>query len=138
MLKRRSRRVMNEINVVPYIDVMLVLLVIFMVTTPMFSVGVIDLPTVSVTTQARKETILLTINVSNEMMLTFEGKTYPISSDRSDLITKIKSLSEDSTLPVVIAADKSLNYGDVMTLLDTLKGAGITRLSLMTKTDEHP
>lgn len=134
MLLRRSRRAMNQMNVVPYIDVMLVLLVIFMVTTPMLSAGVIDLPTVGVASQAKQEPIQLQIQVDGALSLSLAGETRSVTQD--ELIATLQRMLAQESRPVVVAADKSLCYEHVMRVLDMLQKERIERVGLLVKTDE--
>lgn len=133
-LLRRSRRAMNQINVVPYIDVMLVLLVIFMVTTPMFSAGVIDLPTVAASAQAKQEPIQLQIQENGALVLSLAGETTPVVQE--NLLATLQPMLAKEARPVVIAADKNLAYGQVMDIMALLQKEGVARVGLLVKTDE--
>lgn len=134
MLLRRSRRAMNQMNVVPYIDVMLVLLVIFMVTTPMLSAGVIDLPTVGVASQAKQEPIQLQMDHQGALFLSLAGEKRAVTTE--DLIAQLRAMLAQESRPVVIAADKNLNYGQVMDIMALLQKERIERVGLLVKTDE--
>src|ERR1017187_9029371 len=109
MSRRRSRRLMNQINVVPYIDVTLVLLVIFMVTAPMTNPGVVELPQVG---QALKQAAApLVITVKTDKTLEFDGKQIT----RDELLYAVKQkISRQPQQAVVIAADKRARYEDVV------------------------
>lgn len=132
-MKRRLRRdsLHNQMNVVPYIDVMLVLLVIFMVTAPMFTPGVINLPSVGKAAQVTKQPLEININADGSYTMTQEGKTTPVGS-LEDLITKTMSLAKDDT-PVVIAADKTVQYDKVISVVDKLYSSGIKKVALVVK-----
>ena len=129
MSRTRKRRMMNQINVVPYIDVTLVLLVIFMVTAPMTNPGVVDLPSVG---QALKQPqvppIVLTIKLNNKIEL--DNK--PMARD--ELLLAVRTiLSKSPDRSVVIAADKNVKYDDVMGVMDLLKQNKIDKVGLLLK-----
>ncbi len=132
-MKRRVRRdsLHNQMNVVPYIDVMLVLLVIFMVTAPMFTPGVINLPSVGKAGQVTKQPIEININADGSYTMTQNGKTTPVGLIE-ELITKANSLANDDT-PVVIAADKTIQYDKVISVVDKLYSSGIKKVALVVK-----
>ncbi|AUR51519.1 ExbD/TolR family protein [Aquella oligotrophica] len=132
-MKRRIRRdsLHNQMNVVPYIDVMLVLLVIFMVTAPMFTPGVINLPSVGKAAQVTKQPLEININADGSYTMTQDGKTTPVGA-LNDLITKAMSLAKDDT-PVVIAADKTVQYDKVISVVDKLYSSGIKKVALVVK-----
>ena len=131
----RPRKSINQINVVPYIDVMLVLLIIFMVTAPLINPGTIELP--SVTSQLPTRTIPpMEIQVRTDR--TFWLRDLAITSEqprklsREDIVARIKSrVSADKDKGVVIAADKSVRYEDVIGLIDLLKRNGIPKVGLL-------
>lgn len=116
MSRRKSRRLMNQINVVPYIDVTLVLLVIFMVTAPMTNPGIVELPQVG---QALKQTAApIVVTVKPDGRAEIEGKTM----ERDQLLFEVKTQVEKSPeRAIVIAADKNVQYDKVVTLMDSLK-----------------
>jgi len=116
MSRRRTRRLMNQINVVPYIDVTLVLLVIFMVTAPMTNPGVVELPQVG---QALKQAAApLVITVKTDKTLELDGKQIT----RDELLYAVKQkISKQPQQAVVIAADKKARYEDVVGVMDLLK-----------------
>lgn len=129
---RRARRSMNQINVVPYIDVMLVLLVIFMVATPMMQPAVVNLPSVD---KAEKQLpdipLRIDIKSENHFDLIDQGKTSHYI-DQAKLTQHIQQLvEENSQRPVVIAADKTVQYALVMKMMDGLKKAQIARVGLL-------
>ena len=125
---RSRRKLMNQINVVPYIDVMLVLLVIFMVTAPMTNPGVVELPSVG---QALKQAAApLVITVKANKNIEIEGKRLA----RDEVLGVIHdSLQQHPGQAVVIAADKSVRYEDVITLMDLLKQNRIDKVGLLLK-----
>lgn len=129
MSRLRKRRMMNQINVVPYIDVMLVLLVIFMVTAPMTNPGVVDLPQVG---QSLKQITLppLVITVKQDGRTELEGK--PLQRD--ELLLELRSkLGSDTQRSVVIAADKNVKYDEVIGVMDLLKTQKVEKVGLLLK-----
>ncbi len=127
MARIRKRRMMNQINVVPYIDVMLVLLVIFMVTAPMTNPGVVDLPSVG---QALKQTgapIVVTIKQDGSALL--DGSRI----ERDQLLFEIKAKLQNNTRAVVVAADEKTPYGKVIEVMDLLKQAKVEKVGLLFK-----
>ena len=125
---RPRRRMMNQINVVPYIDVMLVLLVIFMVTAPMTNPGVVELPQVG---PALKQTAApLVITVKKDQSIELDGKRL----QRDELLAAIRdSLDKHPGQAVVIAADKNVRYDDVIGVMDLLKQNKIDKVGLLLK-----
>jgi len=128
MSRTRKRRLMNQINVVPYIDVTLVLLVIFMVTAPMTNPGVVDLPQVG---QALKQPIaplVLTVKADN----TIELDNKPLARDALLLAVR-QNLEKEPQRSVVIAADKNVKYDDVIGVMDLLKQNKVEKVGLLLK-----
>jgi biopolymer transport protein TolR len=132
-MKRRPRRdtLHNQMNVVPYIDVMLVLLVIFMVTAPMFTPGVINLPSVGKAAQVTTQPLEINIDADGSYTITQNNKTTPIST-LDDLISKAVTMASGDT-PVVIAADKEIQYDKVITVVDKLYSSGVKKVALVVK-----
>lgn len=136
MMPQQKRKPMSEINVVPYIDVMLVLLVIFMVTAPMLTQGVkVDLPeTTSEPIQSDKdvESIIVSIDTNGAYYLEVGGET----GDPMDLaqvreqVEKI--LSQRSQGEVLVRGDEHVEYGTVVRLMAELQNAGATGVGLIT------
>lgn len=125
---RAKRRVMNQINVVPYIDVMLVLLVIFMVTAPMTNPGVVELPKVGQT--LKQATAPLVITIKTDKTIQIEGK----SLQRDQLLAEVRaSLEQHPDQAVVIAADKDVIYDEVMGVMDLLKQNKVDKVGLLLK-----
>lgn len=125
---RAKRRVMNQINVVPYIDVMLVLLVIFMVTAPMTNPGVVELPKVGQT--LKQATAPLVITIKTDKTIQIEGK----SLQRDQLLAEVReSLNQHPDQAVVIAADKDVIYDEVMGVMDLLKQHKVDKVGLLLK-----
>lgn len=132
-MKRRLRKnnLQSQMNVVPYIDVMLVLLIIFMVTAPMFTPGVINLPSVGKAAQVTKQPLEINIDANGRYTVIQENKTTPASS-LDDLIHKASAMAVGDT-PVVIAADKEVQYDKVISVVDKLYRAGIKKVALVVK-----
>ena len=129
MSRTRKRRMMNQINVVPYIDVTLVLLVIFMVTAPMTNPGVLNLPKVgsSLSQSLTSKPILVTVKKDGSTEI--DGKNL----SRDKLLFEIKSQLKNSTRPVVVAADEKTQYGKVVEVMDLLKQAKVEKVGLLFK-----
>jgi biopolymer transport protein TolR len=127
----KKRRLMNNINVVPYIDVMLVLLVIFMVTAPMTNPGVVELPRVG--QDLKQQNTPITVSVKKDGSLEMEGKK--IKADAL-LIELNQALEKNPELAVVIAADKKTQYENVITVMDLLKQNQIHKVGLLLKPEK--
>jgi biopolymer transport protein TolR len=127
----KKRRLMNNINVVPYIDVMLVLLVIFMVTAPMTNPGVVELPRVG--QDLKQQNTPITVSVKKDGSLEMEGKK--IKADVL-LIELNQALEKNPELSVVIAADKKTQYENVITVMDLLKQNQIHKVGLLLKPEK--
>ncbi|WP_047539887.1 ExbD/TolR family protein [Methylotenera versatilis] len=126
-MRTRKRRMMNQINVVPYIDVTLVLLVIFMVTAPMTNPGVVELPKVG---QALKQTgAPIVVTIKKDGMAEINGKRL----QRDELLFEIKKQLETKERPVVVAADEKTQYGKVVEVMDLLKQAKVDKVGLLFK-----
>jgi len=125
MSRLRKRRLMNQINVVPYIDVTLVLLVIFMVTAPMTNPGVVELPQVGQTLKQTGAPIVVTIKKDGAAEM--EGKTL----ERDQLLFEIRSKLEKQPRAVVVAADEKTPYGKVVEVMDMLKQAKVEKVGLL-------
>ena len=127
MARTRKRRMMNQINVVPYIDVTLVLLVIFMVTAPMTNPGVVDLPSVGQTLKQSAAPLVVTVRKSGDAEI--EGITLP----RDQLLLEVKTQLAKTPRPVVVAADEKTEYGKVIVVMDLLKQAQVEKVGLLFK-----
>ena len=132
-MARRPRRVKNEINVVPYVDVMLVLLVIFMVAAPGMPSGLVELPSAGKSSQQVTGNPM-TVEISKEgALLLKDGNEKIPFSDAKALATAIKEkvdAAAGTERPVVIAADKNVRYEIVMQTTDALRIAEIPRVGL--------
>jgi len=129
----RRRRSMNEINMVPFIDVMLVLLIIFMVTAPLITTGVVDLPSVGKSAQ-RPQSVVEVIVGSDEKLRLKVDKADEQSVLMPQLAARVKAAQAgNAEVPVVISADKTVKYEAVVKVMDTLQRAGIKRVGLSVK-----
>ncbi|MEY3912785.1 MAG: hypothetical protein RL509_829 [Pseudomonadota bacterium] len=134
---RGRRRSMNEINMVPFIDVMLVLLIIFMVTAPLISPSVIDVP--SVGKAASVPDRVITIEIAKDSKLTIRSRsTGKGPSTDSTLAATLENVAlqtlpligEARDTPVVISADRTITYETVVKVMDSLQRAGVQRVGL--------
>ena len=132
---RRPRKTIAEINVVPYIDVMLVLLIIFMVCAPLITPGQIDLPSVGQSLNPAVAPLEVRINRDASIVLVDRqqgGTELAVSSEQ--LLSKVKAIQlNHPEQAVVISADKSLKYEDVLRVLDTLQRGQIKRVGLLAR-----
>ena len=133
----KGRRSMNEINMVPFIDVMLVLLIIFMVTAPLITTGVVDLPSVGKSAQRPQSVIEIIIGSDEKLRLRVDGAE-PESVLLPQLTARVKNkqaaiAAGGAEVPVVISADKSVRYESVVRVMDTLQRAGVRRVGLSVK-----
>lgn len=136
MAERTSkRRQMNEINVVPYIDVMLVLLVIFMITAPLISPGQIDLPEIGKSLSPPVEPLEIIIKADGSLAFRDRALSSTIDSiDQHQLITLVKQKqSENAEQPVVVAGDKNVRYEVVMNIMDLLQQQNVKRVGLLAR-----
>ena len=126
------RRTMNEINMVPFIDVMLVLLIIFMVTAPLISPSVIDLPSVGKAATLPDQVIQVEINKDEKVTVKSTGTvSKTVSSSLDNLVRDVRALQgEASQGPVVITAERTIKYETVVKAMDSLQRAGVQRVSL--------
>ena len=132
----RKRRLVNDINVVPYIDVMLVLLVIFMVTAPFVPTATIELPTVGAA-QSRPEAFVEVV-VEKTGTMTVRTHNLPQRMERqatSELLlaTINEMVGGNAALPVVISGDREVRYDAILTVMDQLQRQGVKRVGLMVK-----
>jgi biopolymer transport protein TolR len=129
-----SDRLMSDINVTPFVDVMLVLLVIFMVTAPMMIQGVdVNLPeTTSQPLVSKKENLIITINNKNQVFI----NDFQVTLDF--LQEKLKKILEGrENREVYLRADKEISYGFVVHVMSELKGAGVENLGMVTEPVSH-
>jgi biopolymer transport protein TolR len=129
----RGRRSMNVINMVPFIDVMLVLLIIFMVTAPLITTGVVDLPSVG-KSQQRPGSVIEVIVGSDEKLRLRVDQQDPVSVALPQLAARVRERQAgNDDVPVVISADRSVRYENVVRVMDTLQRAGVKRVGLSVK-----
>ena len=132
---RDRRRFMNEINVVPYIDVMLVLLIIFMITAPMISPGQIELPEIG--KSLTPPVAPLEIMIKQDGNLTLHDRSTKEGAkiiDRDQLAAVIKQTqAQNNEQPVVIAADKNVRYEEVMLVMDVLQQHQVKKVGLLAR-----
>ena len=134
-MRRAKRRLMNEINVVPYIDVMLVLLIIFMITAPLVNSGQIELPQIGKSLKPAVAPLEVIIKADKSLAIrdlaltTTERKV-----NRDELIAVIKKKQKkNKDQPVVIAADKNVRYEEVIKMMDILQKQKVTKVGLLAK-----
>lgn len=128
----RPRRLKNEINVVPYIDVMLVLLVIFMVATPMMQTGSVDLPSTAKSSEVPKDPYRVIVKADGSLAIP-DGKGKDKSVARSELNDLLAGeLADNPELAVLVVGDKAARYDAVLEVLDQIKQQKIQRVGLET------
>lgn len=126
----KKRKSISEINVTPFVDVMLVLLIISMVTAPLLTAGIkVNLPeSTSILKNEKNDPITVTINSKGEIYL--QKKKFTADG----LIKKLKALkSQNKDLKIYIKGDKKLNYGKVMDLMSFINKSGFKKVALVTK-----
>ena len=135
--RKNKRRPMAEINVVPYIDVMLVLLVIFMITAPMLTQGVdVELPNADAAPikNSENDVLIASVDAKGLFYLDVGGEQETISL--ANLQTKVrKILNQNPNMSVLVRGDKNVAYGDVVGLMVALQGAGAPNVGLVTEPD---
>ncbi len=134
--RHRKKKLKAEINVVPYIDVMLVLLIIFMVTAPLLNVGVdVNLPQSDAKPleQKNKKPVVVQVDSNGNLALTYEGLDRPQAVTREAMVAKVKGfIVADPQLPVYVAGDRDANYQTVYEVLTLLqREAKVSRAGLM-------
>ncbi len=133
--KRSGRRLMNQINVVPYIDVMLVLLVIFMITAPLINPGEIELPQVGKTSNPPVAPLEISIHTDQSLWLRDRDKgTAERKVSRNEAIEAIREKQKrNPDQAVVIAADKAVRYEAVLEVMDMLQQNQVKKVGLLAK-----
>jgi biopolymer transport protein TolR len=130
----RGRRTINEINMVPFIDVMLVLLIIFMVTAPLITPSVIDLPSVGKASRQPDKIIQVIVSKDDTLQIKTDDETAPTTLTGLAAGIKHAQGAKDSAAAantaVVISADKNVKYESVVKVMDTLQRAGVQRVGL--------
>lgn len=131
----KKRRAVAEINVVPYIDVMLVLLIIFMITAPIVQQGIeIELPKVAANSlpPEKQEPVILTVNKMGEYFLNIGDNLKKPVSDEVIMQRVSLILKQKPQIPVLVRGDKDVDYGSVTTAMVLLQSAGVEKVGLMT------
>ena len=136
----RGRRTISEINMVPFIDVMLVLLIIFMVTAPLITPSMIALPKVGKAAAQPPSPVQIMIGKDEAIQIKIKSDSRPsnlstVAADVTKLEPKVKMAAADA-VPVVISADKSIKYETVVKVMDTLQKAGVSRVGLSVQTGQ--
>ena len=139
MSKRARKKPMSEINVVPYIDVMLVLLVIFMITAPLLNLGVeVQLPEADaepLDTQQNEEPLVITVLKNGDLYLNAGGDLDGTSSgliDAESLVTIVSAIvRRNPEIQVLIGGDRAVGYGEVYNAMVLLQKAGVQKVGLM-------
>ena len=129
-LRSSKKEPISEINVTPFVDVMLVLLIIFMVTAPLLTVGVqVDLPETSADTLPEEtEPLTVTINAKGEIFIQETKVEY------EKIIAKIMAVSNNRTdTRIFVRGDKTINYGRVLEIMGMLSGSGFTKVALISE-----
>ncbi len=128
--RRRRYTQMSEINVTPFVDVMLVLLIVFMVTAPLLTVGIpVDLPKVKATALTdKKDPIEITVNLEGEIYI---GESLV---EVENLVTRINAITEQNTeARIYIRGDRVVAYGRVMEIMSMINSAGYVKVALITQ-----
>ncbi len=125
----RGRRAVNEINMVPFIDVMLVLLIIFMVTAPMITPSLIDLPSVGKANKQPDKVLQVVIQKDDSLELVADGQTRKLMIGGVAEAVR-NAQGGDASTAVVISADRNVRYEQVVKVMDTLQRAGVQRVGL--------
>ncbi len=129
MQRGRGRRTINEINMVPFIDVMLVLLIIFMVTAPLIAPSVIDLPSIGKAARQPDQVLQIIIDKNGLLNLKNEDKTTQLGL--REIVSAVRQAQLGKTDPaVVISADRNVRYEVVVQVMDSLQRGGIGRVGL--------
>jgi biopolymer transport protein TolR len=129
----RGRRSISEINMVPFIDVMLVLLIIFMVSAPLITTGLVDLPSMGKAKQRPPSVIEIIVGTDEHLRIRID-KAEPEPTTVGEIAARVSQLQGGrSDVPVVIAADKQVRYESVVKVMDTLQRAGVLRIGLAVK-----
>ena len=130
----RGRRTINEINMVPFVDVMLVLLIIFMVTAPLITPSMIDLPSVGKASRQPDQIIQIVLGKNDSLEMKIKDKTTSLTmKELANAVKNAQGPRDNGSVPssaVVISADKNVKYESVVKVMDTLQRAGIQRVGL--------
>ena len=127
------RRAVSEINMVPFIDVMLVLLIIFMVSAPLITTGLVDLPSVGKSKQQPKSVIEIVVASDESVRLRVDGGEPQKTTVKGVAALVKEKQGGNADTPVVISADKAVKYELVVKVMDTLQRNGVQRVGLAVK-----
>ena len=126
----RRRPTMNEINMVPFIDVMLVLLIIFMVSAPLITTGVVDLPSVGRAQQRAPKVVEVIVGTDEKLRVRVDQQE-PAAVSLAQLDARVRALQGgQADVPVLISADRAVRYEAVVRVMDRLQRAGLRRVGL--------
>ena len=127
------RRTISEINMVPFIDVMLVLLIIFMVTAPLITTGIVDLPSVGKSKARPEHFVEIVVGADEQLRMRVDGKD-SAALRLADLAARVTEVQAgNANTPVVISADRNVKYETVVKTMDVLQRAGVQRVGLSVK-----
>ena len=128
------RRTMSEINMVPFIDVMLVLLIIFMVSAPLIATGVVDLPSVGQAKTRPQTVIEVVVGADERVKFKVDGQADAQPVSLAQLAARVKQAQGgNAEVPVVISAERKVAYEAVVNVMDRLQRAGVKRVGLSVK-----
>ena len=130
----RRRKLVSQINVVPFIDAMRVLLIVFMIATPSLRTGEIELPSVGQPlTPSQADPIEVTVKADGSLSMRDGGSATQGKLPRATLVNRVLELQKVKDRPVVIAADRNVKYDEVVGLLGALHAQGVKRVGLVAK-----
>ena len=128
------RRTMNEINMVPFIDVMLVLLIIFMVTAPLITTGVIDLPSVGKSNATPQSVVEVIVGNDSRVKLKVDGKADALPITLPQMAARVKAVqAANAATAVVISAERNVKYEAVVQVMNELQKEGVKKVGLLVK-----
>lgn len=133
--RRKRRKLKSEINVVPYIDVMLVLLIIFMVTAPLLTLSFdVDLPNSQAKAlESKQDPVIVSVRLDGQLSLKVPEAKEPALMDPGQLQAQLGALAaQDKNLRVIVAADKAVSYEKVIAAMDVIKRANVEKVGLAT------
>ncbi|HTH94605.1 MAG TPA: protein TolR [Rhodocyclaceae bacterium] len=132
-MARRQRKVMSQINVVPYIDVMLVLLVIFMVTAPMIQPGSVDLPSVGKSSQPPVAPLEITVKADGSLsLLDRSANANEEDMSKTELAQRVRDAQQKNPeQAVLIAGDRNVKYDAVLSIMDELQRQNVAKIGLL-------
>jgi len=133
--RRKRRKLKSEINVVPYIDVMLVLLIIFMVTAPLLTLSFeVDLPSSQAKAlESKQDPVIVSVRLDGQLSLKLPEAKDPEPMDAARLQAQLSALSsQDKNLRVIVAADRAVAYEKVVAAMDVIKRANVEKVGLAT------